>query len=109
LGHQLLDFARRHGDHPNRPVWGRFAPAIDHWAGIVDRDPPPPVTTTARGAVNPNPAVVEWLMGLPEGWVTSPDTGLSPARQVKALGNGVLPHQARLAISALHRYTTQDR
>lgn len=37
-------------------------------------------------------------MGLPEGWVTDPVIGLSRAQQLKALGNGVVPQQAYVAL-----------
>lgn len=37
-------------------------------------------------------------MGLPEGWVTDPAIGLSRAQQLKALGNGVVPQQAYVAL-----------
>ena len=43
-----------------------------------------------------NPKFVEYMMGLPVGWVT--DTGLSRAQQLKMLGNGVVPQQAKLAL-----------
>ena len=39
-------------------------------------------------------------MGLPDGWVTDVD-GLSINNQLKALGNGVVPQQAALAVSVL--------
>lgn len=39
------------------------------------------------------------MMGLPEGHVT--DVGLKRNAQLKALGNGVVPQQAALAIRAL--------
>ena len=39
-------------------------------------------------------------MGLPEGWVTDVP-GLSRNAQLKALGNGVVPAQAVLALSLL--------
>lgn len=42
---------------------------------------------------------VEYMMGLPVGWVT--DTGLSRAQQLKMLGNGVVPQQAELALELL--------
>jgi hypothetical protein len=38
--------------------------------------------------------------GLPEGWVTDVP-GLSRTDQLKALGNGVVPQQAALALSLL--------
>ena len=38
-------------------------------------------------------------MGLPDGHVTSPDIGLTRTEQLKALGNGVVPQQASLALT----------
>lgn len=40
----------------------------------------------------PAPAFVEWLMGLPAGWVTD-SAGLTQNQQITELGNGVLPLQ----------------
>lgn len=48
-----------------------------------------------------NPEFVEWIMGLPQGWVTNPEIGLSRAQQLKMLGNGVCPPQAQAALTAL--------
>lgn len=44
---------------------------------------------------------VEWMMGLPAGHVTAPEIGLSRNAQLKALGNGVVPQQAALALRTL--------
>lgn len=38
-------------------------------------------------------------MGLPEGWATDPVHGLTSHRQITALGNGVFPLQASVAIT----------
>ena len=46
-----------------------------------------------------NAKFVEYMMGLPNGWVT--DVGLSRAQQIKILGNGVVPQQAKLALELL--------
>jgi DNA (cytosine-5)-methyltransferase 1 len=46
-----------------------------------------------------NAAFVEYMMGLPVGWVTN--TGLSRAQQLKMLGNGVVPQQAEYALELL--------
>jgi len=43
---------------------------------------------------------VEWLMGLPAGWVTDVP-GLTRPDQLKMLGNGVVPQQAAAAITYL--------
>jgi len=49
---------------------------------------------------------VEWLMGLPDGWVTDPELGLTLPEQLTALGNGVVPAQAVHALGALYRGAT---
>lgn len=41
------------------------------------------------------------MMGLPAGHVTDPAIGISRNDQLKALGNGVVPQQAALALSLL--------
>ena len=46
-----------------------------------------------------NAKFVEYMMGLPSGWVT--DCGLSNAQTLKMLGNGVVPQQAYLALELL--------
>jgi DNA (cytosine-5)-methyltransferase 1 len=42
---------------------------------------------------------VEYMMGLPSGWVTN--QGLSRSQQLKMLGNGVVPQQAEYALELL--------
>ena len=44
-------------------------------------------------------------MGLPEGWVTDPEHCLTANQQNTALGNGVLPLQAAVALDALQATT----
>lgn len=48
-----------------------------------------------------NPQFVEYMMGLPVGWVT--DLDISRSQQLKLLGNGVVPQQAYYAINKLER------
>jgi len=47
-----------------------------------------------------NAKFVEYMMGLPNGWVT--DLDLSRSQQLKMLGNGVVPQQAYYALELLH-------
>ncbi|MCV7669315.1 hypothetical protein M3C07_004980 [Micrococcus luteus] len=76
--------------------WGRYADAINRWEHITRRPAStPPFLNGADG-----PRVREWLMGLPEGWVTGTDD-LTQNQQITALGNGVLPLQAVSALSLL--------
>ena len=78
--------------------WGEYAPAINRWESIIGRHAPAPtVRRSERDRLNP--AFVEWMMGLPEGWVTG--HGLSASQELKMLGNGVVPQQARLALELL--------
>jgi DNA (cytosine-5)-methyltransferase 1 len=46
-----------------------------------------------------NAKFVEYMMGLPQGWVT--DLDLSRTQQLKMLGNGVVPQQAYHALQLL--------
>ena len=46
-----------------------------------------------------NAKFVEYMMGLPIGWVT--DLDLSRSQQLKMLGNGVVPQQAYYALQLL--------
>ena len=61
---------------------------------IVEQTVPNPLD---QGKLNPQ--FVEYMMGLPTGWVT--DLPLSRAQQLKMLGNGVVPQQAYHALELL--------
>ncbi|TMR22322.1 DNA cytosine methyltransferase, partial [Actinomadura geliboluensis] len=52
--------------------WGAYAPAIDRWARILGRPAPAPTEPGRDGRPRLSPPFVEWLMGLPAGWVTDP-------------------------------------
>lgn len=47
-----------------------------------------------------SPDFVEWMQGLPVGWVTGVP-GLTRNEALKALGNGVVPQQAAAALRLL--------
>ena len=81
--------------------YGDYAPAIARWEQVTGRDAPPPTTPPRREGGKPQLSArfVEWMMGLPEGHVT--DLDLSRERQLRMLGNGVVPQQAALAVSTL--------
>jgi len=72
----------------------QYEQAIRRWEAVMGRIAPTPVDD--KGV---NPVFVEWVMGLPEGHVTSLD--ISRAGQLKMLGNGVVPQQAALALQLL--------
>lgn len=80
--------------------WGRYADAIARWEYITGRHAPAPATPKRRRRPRPAPAFVEWLMGLPTGWATNTDD-LTQNQQITALGDGVQPLQAALALSTL--------
>lgn len=79
--------------------WAEYAPAIQTWEERTGRPAPTPVEPGKDGRPRLAPAFVEWLMGLPCGWVT--DVKLSRVAQLRALGNGVVPQQAERALLAL--------
>ena len=81
--------------------WGRYADAIAEWEHITDREAPASVLLNSATGPRPAPEFVEWLMGLPLGWVTNTTLGLTATQQNTALGNGVLPLQAAVALIAL--------
>ena len=81
--------------------WGKFAPAIERWERITRVAPAPTKPDGKDGAHRLSAEFTEWMMGLPEGWVTSPEIGLKRNEQLKACGNGVVPQQAVLALRML--------
>lgn len=85
------------------PTYGPYAPAIARWEKATGRAAPPPTTPPRREGGKPQLSArfVEWMMGLPDGHVTGPDLDLSRERQLRMLGNGVVPQQAALAVHTL--------
>lgn len=83
--------------------YGDYAPAIARWEKVTGRAAPPPTNPPRRASGKPQLSAkfVEWMMGLPDGHVTGPDLDLSRERQLRMLGNGVVPQQAALAVHTL--------
>lgn len=104
--------------------WGVYGPAVRRWELILGRPAPAPTDLSEayrrmvrrrragldtrpvgmRGSLRPRyclaPRFVEWLMGLPAGWVTAvPD--ISRNDQLRILGNDVVPRQATAAVPVL--------
>ena len=75
--------------------WGKYTGAIRRWSETIGRPPPPPAKDLKLSS-----SFVEWMMGLPEGWVC--DLGLPRTVELKMLGNGVVPQQALLALELLN-------
>jgi DNA (cytosine-5)-methyltransferase 1 len=80
--------------------WGQYAPAIERWEKVIGRPAPAPTKPDGRdGSHRLSSSFTEWMMGLPEGWVTG--CGLTRNEELKACGNGVVPLQAALALNIL--------
>lgn len=88
------------GDIVYADRFGDYGAAVARWATLTRPSPDPTEPTGKGGAHRLAPAFVEWMMGLPAGWVTDPAIwdGMKPSAarnaQLKALGNGVVPQQA---------------
>ena len=89
----LLPTSVAWGHKSHGPNWGKYETAITRWTALTR---PPKAPTDERGL---SPRFVEWVMGLPVDWVCG--LGLSRIAELKALGNGVVPQQAALALRLL--------
>lgn len=99
--------------------WGPYAAAIERWEYVSGRRAPDPTEAGPKGGRRLASRFVEWLMGLPDGWVTGigvtakvpaafrrdysidePEQARSITRsqELKMLGNGVVPQQAIYAL-----------
>lgn len=88
-----------------RAVWGDYAPAIIRAEHAVGRPAPSPTLPTGRdGKAQLSTRFEEWMMMLPDGWVTNPAIwdGVKPSTarndQVRLLGNGIVPAQMAEAV-----------
>lgn len=83
--------------------WGKYEPAIQRWEQVLGRKCPNPTSPTGKnGSAQLASRFVEWMMGLPDGWVT--DVEITRAQQIKALGNGVVPQQGAVALRVMKRW-----
>lgn len=89
-----------------RPVGVRCA-GCDYEAAIrraetaCGRPAPSPTEPNRNGNPRLSARFAEWMMMLPDGWVTDSALGLTRNEQLKALGNGVVPAQAYAALCQL--------
>lgn len=93
-GRSLSVEARHHA-----AAFGPYASAVDRWARVTGRDVPDPIEAGRSGPVL-SARFVEWMMGLPGGWVTGVP-GVTRTRALRLLGNGVVPQQAAHALRLL--------
>ncbi|MGW8437796.1 DNA cytosine methyltransferase [Nocardiopsis sp. NPDC055879] len=100
-GHRHDHRHRRPCSTPFAYAWGDHEPAIRHWETVLGRAAPPPTETGTRGQPRLSATFVEWMMGLPAGWVTDPHLGMPHSAQIRTLGNGVVPQQATVAVRHL--------
>jgi DNA (cytosine-5)-methyltransferase 1 len=82
---------QQQGDRPAQRLGGRFNTQSEM---RLQRTPNPLDLNNKL-----NPKFVEYMMGLPAGWLT--DLDISRSQQLKLLGNGVVPQQAYEAIRRL--------
>jgi DNA (cytosine-5)-methyltransferase 1 len=80
--------------------WGKFGPAIRRWEDTLGRIAPAPTKPDGKeGNHRLSSKFTEWMMGLPDGWITN--VGLTRNEELKLAGNGVVPQQAELALKIL--------
>lgn len=81
--------------------FGQYAPAIARHEAASGRTAPAPVEPTGKNGANRlSPRFTEWMMGLPDGWVTDVP-GITRNDALKLCGNGVVPMQAEVAVRHL--------
>jgi DNA (cytosine-5)-methyltransferase 1 len=97
---RLAENGRTRGDS-GRPLsvivdFHEYAEAVERWEGRT-RPAPPPRTPGRDGKPRLNPAFSEWMMGLPNGWVTGVP-GITRPEALRVIGNGVVPQQGEAAL-----------
>lgn len=103
FGGERSDEHRQQGtvELPESTSWGPYASAIERWERMLGRRAPEPTEVGPKGGRRLAARFVEWLMGLPFGWVTALALGLSRTQQLKMLGNGVVTQQAVAALESM--------
>lgn len=93
--------------HSPADWWGDYLPAIRRWES-VNGPAPAPTEIGPKGGRRLTAPFAEWMMGLPDGHVTAV-SGLSRSNQLKAIGNGVVPRQAEMALLILLSHLEAQR
>ena len=81
-------------------IFGRYEAAVRQHERAFGRLVPAPVEPNSKGAPRLSPRFSEWMMAIPGGWVTDVP-GLSRNAQLTAIGDGVVPAQAAMALRLL--------
>lgn len=97
-GDDLVTTVARAARQVGSPRWGDYREAISWWE-LLTRPAPAPTGLNSAGNAQLSVEFVEWMMGLPRGWVA--DVDIPYRAKIKVLGNGVVPQQAELALRLL--------
>ena len=81
-------------------AWAEYEPAIRRWEHVLGYPAPPPAEPGPSGRPRLSAEFAEWMMGLAPGFVTG-IPGIPRTRQLKIIGNGVVPQQAAAALRLL--------
>ena len=98
---------QRHGHSSAGVDWREYTGAIRRWEALHGASPSP-VELSPTGKPRLSAHFTEWMMGLPDGWVTASEIGLTRNEQLKACGNGVVPQQAIAALQDMANYKKGD-
>lgn len=89
-------------------AWGIYEPAIRRWEQLTGRPAPSPTAIGVRGGRQLSAVFVEWMQGLPEGWVTDVP-GVTQNEALRLLGGMVVPQQGAAATRELLVRTAGER
>lgn len=76
--------------------WEQYQPALERWATVIGRTAPERAVPDAKLGARLSPRFAEWMMGLPDGWVSAVP-GVNLTHALTMLGNGVVPQQVAAA------------
>lgn len=80
--------------------FGAYSAAITRWEAVHGVPAPAATDTYPGGSPLLSPRFVEWMLGVPAGWVTGAPR-MSRNDALRVLGNGVMPLQAEHAVGYL--------
>lgn len=86
--------------------FGDYGPAIARWEQVLGRPAPDPTEAGTKGQPRLSARFVEWMQGLPDGYVTN-IPGISRNDALRLLGNSNPPQQYAAAITQLAAIVAQ--